>query len=284
MTMSASSTSCSFSTLCASPRPRSGTPSISHLRGCRTTLTALLRLLFQSCNSRSIASRALATSPDEAIEHLMSGLSRGISCPPLQTFAGRASPGKDDSTKRSPGAPRCIETAVWTGAGSRVFVSDSSTHLVLIEIVRPASRRSPCPRSSAVVALRLGRGSRPRAARRRPLPGASWQRCRTHYAANLMSSTPKSSWRRCGRCARSTTALGLRPARRATRARPVRPDPRRPGRETARRGRAPRYRPRRHARVHRVPARRSGARSGRTIPGVILSPRMIKPLSCCFAS
>jgi putative transposase len=26
------------------------------------------------------------------------------------------------------------------------------------------------------------------------LPGASWQRCRTHYAANLMSLTPKSSW------------------------------------------------------------------------------------------
>lgn len=26
------------------------------------------------------------------------------------------------------------------------------------------------------------------------LPGASWQRCRTHYAANLMSTTPKSSW------------------------------------------------------------------------------------------
>jgi hypothetical protein len=25
-------------------------------------------------------------------------------------------------------------------------------------------------------------------------PGASWQRCRTHYAANLMSATPKSSW------------------------------------------------------------------------------------------
>ena len=24
--------------------------------------------------------------------------------------------------------------------------------------------------------------------------GASWQRCRTHYAANLMSITPKSSW------------------------------------------------------------------------------------------
>jgi len=26
------------------------------------------------------------------------------------------------------------------------------------------------------------------------LPGASWQRCRTHYAANLTSATPKSSW------------------------------------------------------------------------------------------
>jgi transposase-like protein len=26
------------------------------------------------------------------------------------------------------------------------------------------------------------------------LPGAAWQRCRTHYAANLMSITPKNSW------------------------------------------------------------------------------------------
>jgi transposase-like protein len=26
------------------------------------------------------------------------------------------------------------------------------------------------------------------------LPGVGWQRCRTHYAANLMSATPKSSW------------------------------------------------------------------------------------------
>ena len=26
------------------------------------------------------------------------------------------------------------------------------------------------------------------------LPGGSWQRCRTHYAANLMPVTPKSSW------------------------------------------------------------------------------------------
>src|SRR5262245_9460534 len=27
-----------------------------------------------------------------------------------------------------------------------------------------------------------------------PLPAAAWQRCRTHYAANLMSVTPKSAW------------------------------------------------------------------------------------------
>ncbi|GAB4909998.1 hypothetical protein MAHJHV55_54330 [Mycobacterium avium subsp. hominissuis] len=26
------------------------------------------------------------------------------------------------------------------------------------------------------------------------LPGAAWQRCRTHYAANLMSICPKSMW------------------------------------------------------------------------------------------
>ena len=26
------------------------------------------------------------------------------------------------------------------------------------------------------------------------LPGAAWQRCRTHYTTNLMSVTPKSSW------------------------------------------------------------------------------------------
>ncbi|WP_196760400.1 transposase, partial [Mycobacterium avium] len=29
---------------------------------------------------------------------------------------------------------------------------------------------------------------------RATLPGASWQRCRTHYATNLMAVTPKSSW------------------------------------------------------------------------------------------
>jgi len=25
------------------------------------------------------------------------------------------------------------------------------------------------------------------------LPGAAWQRCRTHYAANLISATPKNA-------------------------------------------------------------------------------------------
>jgi transposase-like protein len=42
------------------------------------------------------------------------------------------------------------------------------------------------------------------------LPGASWQRCRTHYAANLMSATPKASWGGSRRAA----ALDLRPTRR----------------------------------------------------------------------
>ena len=81
------------------------------------------------------------------------------------------------------------------------------------------------------------------------LPGAAWQRCRTHYAANLMSATPKSSWG----VGQGAAALGLRPARRRRRARPVRPRPRRPDREAPRRGRPPRGRPRRHPRLHRLP-------------------------------
>src|SRR3954449_5182203 len=39
------------------------------------------------------------------------------------------------------------------------------------------------------------------------LGGAAWQRCRTHYAANLMSLTPKSSWG----WGQGVTALHLRP-------------------------------------------------------------------------
>ncbi len=39
------------------------------------------------------------------------------------------------------------------------------------------------------------------------LPGASWQRCRTHYAANMMAVKPKSSGRGSRRCCtRSSTS------------------------------------------------------------------------------
>ena len=53
------------------------------------------------------------------------------------------------------------------------------------------------------------------------LPGAVWQRCRTHYAANLMSVPPKSHVA----SGQSDAALRLRPARRCRRERPVRPAP-----------------------------------------------------------
>ena len=95
------------------------------------------------------------------------------------------------------------------------------------------------------------------------LPGASWQRCRTHYAANLMAATPKSvlavGARRC--CTRSTTsptptsvhAQFDRVARRPGRA----SSPRSP---TTSRPPAPTCWP-----SPRSP-RRSGARSGPTTP------------------
>lgn len=34
----------------------------------------------------------------------------------------------------------------------------------------------------------------------RSLPGAGWQRCRTHYTTNPMAVTPKPSWPRCALC------------------------------------------------------------------------------------
>ena len=82
------------------------------------------------------------------------------------------------------------------------------------------------------------------------LPGAAWQRCRTHYAANLMGVTPKSLG-----VGQGVAALGIRPARRRIGARPVRPDPRGPPWQVARRCRPPRGRPGRPARVHRLPPR-----------------------------
>jgi hypothetical protein len=47
------------------------------------------------------------------------------------------------------------------------------------------------------------------------LPGASWQRRRTHYPANPMAITPTTG------LGESAAALGLRPTRRCQRARPV---------------------------------------------------------------
>ena len=94
------------------------------------------------------------------------------------------------------------------------------------------------------------------------LAGAGWQRCRTHYAANLMSVTPKI----VVGLGQSAAALDLRPARRRGGARPVRPRRRCPDRE------APRTSPS----TSRPPAptsspsprsrKRSGARSGPTTP------------------
>ena len=81
------------------------------------------------------------------------------------------------------------------------------------------------------------------------LPGASWQRCRTHYAVNLMSVTPKAQLA----VGAHHAALDLRPGRRESRCRPVRPGHRHTGREAPRGRRAPRPGPRRRARVHRIP-------------------------------
>ena len=101
------------------------------------------------------------------------------------------------------------------------------------------------------------------------LPGAAWQRCRTHYAANLMAATPKSSLgrgsRRC--CTRSTTSPTPRPC-----------TPSSTGSSTP----WPRSSPRSPS-TSRTPAptsspsppspRRSGARSGPTTPYRLTGPR-----------
>ena len=55
------------------------------------------------------------------------------------------------------------------------------------------------------------------------LPAATWQRCPTHYAANLMTVTPKSAWPALKTMLHAP--LGLRPARRSSRPGPVRPPP-----------------------------------------------------------
>ena len=49
------------------------------------------------------------------------------------------------------------------------------------------------------------------------LPGAAWQRCRTHYTTNLMAITPKVVLA----VGAHPAALGVRPARRRIRCRPI---------------------------------------------------------------
>jgi putative transposase len=97
------------------------------------------------------------------------------------------------------------------------------------------------------------------------VPGASWQRCRTHYAANLMSATPKASWPWVKTladvgCTRSTTSPTPTPctpsstdsSRPSPRSCPRSPTTSKPPDPTC--SRSPRSR------------KRSGARSGRTTP------------------
>jgi putative transposase len=81
------------------------------------------------------------------------------------------------------------------------------------------------------------------------LPGASWQRCRTHYAANLMSATPKSAWGWVKALLHSVydqpdTDVGPRP---------VRPHPRRADGQAPSRRATPGWGPRRHLGLHRLP-------------------------------
>ena len=81
------------------------------------------------------------------------------------------------------------------------------------------------------------------------LPGATWQRCRTHYAANLMTVCPKSAGAGSRRCC---TRVYDQPDADAVHAQFDRAARLR-DRQAARRRRPPRRRPRRHARVHRLP-------------------------------
>jgi putative transposase len=80
------------------------------------------------------------------------------------------------------------------------------------------------------------------------LPATSWQRCRTHFAANLMTDPEVLL-----AVGQGAAAQRVRPARRRRGARPVRPDHRDPGRQAAHRRRVPRPGPRRHPRLHRLP-------------------------------
>ena len=93
------------------------------------------------------------------------------------------------------------------------------------------------------------------------LPGAILATLPHPLHRNLMARVSQA---RLGR-GQGDAAQRLRPDRRRGRARPVR-QAARPRPRSARGPRPPRRRPRRHPRLHRVPAKRSGARSGPTTP------------------
>ena len=79
-------------------------------------------------------------------------------------------------------------------------------------------------------------------------PGASWQRCRTHYAANLLATCPKTSWPWVKTLLHS---VHDQPDAASVHAQFDRLRHRR--RQAARRRRPPRRRPRRRPGVHRFP-------------------------------
>jgi transposase-like protein len=83
------------------------------------------------------------------------------------------------------------------------------------------------------------------------LPGAAWQRCRTHYAANLMSVRPKASW---GAVKAMLHSVYDQPDAASVHAQYDK-YARHPRRQATCRGRPPRRSPRRRPRVHRVPQR-----------------------------
>ena len=94
------------------------------------------------------------------------------------------------------------------------------------------------------------------------LPGATWQRCRTHYAANLMTVVPKSLWP----AVKAMLHWRLRPARRSSRRGSVRPPPGLRPHDPARGRRPPRGRTIRPAGLPPPSLSRYGDRSGPTTP------------------
>ena len=83
------------------------------------------------------------------------------------------------------------------------------------------------------------------------LPGAAWQRCRTHYHRNLLTRVPKTAQPWVSTLVRT---IFEQPDPASVR-RPARPGRRRAGGQAARRRRPSGRRPRRHPGLHRLPPR-----------------------------